>query len=267
MKVISYSLYNDRPKDVLNAIINCFLAKEIYKDWVCRFYIDNTIPSFIKEALLTFDNVEVVEMERHTDSSAMMWRFLPASDDSVDVMISRDADSWLSYREFICVEEFLKSDKKLHIIRDHCYHSQKIMGGMWGAKKGLINDIGSLINEYKSKSCYDQGFLAECVYTKHLNESLIHLGDQYTNTGIKANGYFSDGGVEIPNYSHINKKNEQFDFEKVHDMNKFHCAHCNKSHETYIGAILDNIPNETLIFLKEYFIKHNIETSMIDSFL
>lgn len=263
-KIISYSLYNDRPKDVLNAIINCFLAKEIYKDWICRFYIDNTIPVFIKEALLTFDNVEVVEMDRHTDSSAMMWRFLPASDNDVDVMISRDADSWLSYREFVCVEDFLKSDKQLHIIRDHCYHSQKIMGGMWGVKKGLIEDIGTMINEYKVNSSYDQGFLADTIYTKYIDTALIHLGDQYNNSGSKAN-YFSDGGIDIPNYSDI--KIDNFDFEKIHEMNKFHCAHCQKSHGTFIGAILEHIPKETLIILKEYFTKYNIETSMIDSFL
>lgn len=61
-KIISFSLYNDRPKDILNGVINCMLSPMIYPDWICRFYIDNTLPIEIIDILTTFDHVEICMM-------------------------------------------------------------------------------------------------------------------------------------------------------------------------------------------------------------
>lgn len=260
-KIISYSLYNKRPKDVVNGIINCFLAKEIYSGWICRFYIDDTIPESIKKCLKTFDNVEIVEMPRHESSEAMLWRFLPASEDDVEVMISRDADSWLSYREFACVEEFLKSEKTFHIIRDHCYHSKKIMGGMWGAKKGAIPNMKELVDEYVKNNKFDQEFLAEQIYPKVIGNAMVHLGDQYDNSGRRTAGYFNDGGVSIPNYEDRIILN--LSFIDVNRINGFRCSHCGKTHDTFIGGIINNIPKDVNNFLHEYFSNHNIETDIL----
>lgn len=262
-KIISYCLYNERPKDVVNAVINCFLAKEIYPDWICRFYVDDTIPSSIRQALETFDNVEIVEMPRHNSSEAMLWRFLPASEDDVDVMISRDADSWLSYRELVCVEEFLNSDKGFHIIRDHCYHSQKVMGGMWGIKKGVFPQMKELVDDYVKNNNYDQGFLAEQVYPHVVNNSLIHLGDQRNNAGRNANGYFNDGGKSIPSYE--DKHIDNLSFVEVNKINGFTCYHCRKVHDTFIGGIMTNIPQDAKNLLQEYFNSHNINTEILSN--
>ena len=89
-------------------------------------------------------------------------RFLPASDDDVDIMISRDADSWLSHRERVCVDAFENNHPIFHIIRDHCYHSMKIMGGMWGCKKGTVENIEKMIKDWKeSNQSYDQAFFGK----------------------------------------------------------------------------------------------------------
>lgn len=261
-KIISYSLYNSRPKDVVNAVVNCFLAKKIYKDWICRFYVDNTIPNEIRLTLTSFDNVEIVDMPTNNGPSAMFWRFLPASDDDVDVMISRDADSWLSNREFVCVNEFLNSDKTFHIIRDHCYHSQKIMGGVWGVKKGVIPNMKELVEDYISKNNYDQGFLGEVIYPKVINNSLIHLGDQHDRSGNKTNGYFNDGGIPIPNYEEIPIEN--FSFSEVNRLNGFHCLHCRKTHDVFIGGIMNRIPQQTKNYLMNYFNSLGINSSIIN---
>lgn len=262
-KIISYCLYNERPKDVVNGVVNCFLAKEIYPDWICRFYIDDTIPNSIKRILETFDNVEIVEMPRHQSSEAMLWRFLPASEEDVDIMISRDADSWLSYRELSCVNDFLNSDKGFHIIRDHCYHSQKIMGGMWGIKKGIFPDMKNLVEEYIKNNTYDQGFLADFVYPHIVENSLIHIGDQYDNSGRKTEGYFNDGAIPIPHYQDLNIDN--FSFAEVNRINGFHCLHCNKTHDTFIGGIMTNIPQNTKLFLMNYFSSFGVDTSILNN--
>ena len=62
----------------------------------------------------------------------------------MDHFIIRDADSRLSRRDFCAVEEWLKSGKMFHVLRDHPSHSNfPISGGLWGGnrfafKKGEI---------------------------------------------------------------------------------------------------------------------------------
>lgn len=275
MKIISYSLYNERPKDIVNAIVNCFLAEKIYKGWTCIFHIDHTIPTPIRQALETFDNVQLREGPPTTfmhpafgpDPQKMMWRFLPASQEDIEVVIFRDADSWLSYRELVCVDDFIKSDKNLHIIRDHCYHGHKIMGGMWGIKKGALPNIEQLMGDFLGEiqrgdrpmpeTAVDQVFLADQVYEKCINTKLIHLGDQHDNGGNRLpHGYFNDGGIPIP--PHGDTEFENFSFIEVNAINGFHCAHCNKVHETFIGGIMERIPAKTKEFLYEYACSHNL---------
>lgn len=273
-KVISYSLYNGRKKDVLNAIVNCFLAKKVYPDWICRFYVDHTTTPEVVECLKTFDHVEVIEMPDRPDlagkssqfgppdSWKMFWRFLTASDPDVDIMISRDSDSLLSERERVCVEEWLNSDKGFHIIRDHCYHGQKIMGGIWGSKKGTIENINDLLEKHLAETgIYDQGFLAEKIYPKVLGENnlLVHYNkDQKLMGGIPSNGYHNDGGIHMPGYNHIDQLIEGISLNEYNNSNLFHCIHCGRYHDFFIGGIMDNIPDQTMNLLKGYFEEKNI---------
>lgn len=260
-KVISYSLYNCRRMDMLNSVVNCFLAQKIYPDWVLRFHLDETVPSNIVSILSTFDNVEIFDCNSSIeDAKKMMWRFLPASDPDVDVFISRDADSWLSYREKVCVDAFLESDKSLHIIRDHCYHVHPIMGGMWGAKNGLISNIDKLMQQWYREVPihvpYDQAFLARVIYPVHVNNSMVHVAEQYNIHGQRDN-YHDDGSIPMPE----SKKTEfeNFSFPEANEINKFQCIHCKNYHGEFVGGILEKLPDKTENFLKEYFKSKNIE--------
>ncbi|XP_046400121.1 uncharacterized protein LOC124166578 isoform X2 [Ischnura elegans] len=66
-------------------------------------------------------------------SQGNMWRFLPMADPLVDVFISRDLDSRPSEREVAAVNDWLNSNLTFHIMRDHPFHTPKILAGMWGA--------------------------------------------------------------------------------------------------------------------------------------
>jgi hypothetical protein len=267
-KIISFSLYNGRKKDVVNAVVNCFLAKSVYPDWICRFYVDHTTPAGIIQAIKTFDNTEVVEMPERPEMAGrpdgwkMFWRFLAASDPNVEVMISRDGDSLLSHREKACVDEWLASDKGFHILRDHCYHSQKVMGGMWGAKKGTVPDMEELVEEFLKGGTYDQGFLAEKVYPKVIesNNAFVHYDkNQVMNNRMPSNGYFPDGGVHFPEYTHIDSPVEGVSLSEYNSLNLFGCAHCGRTHDFFIGGIMENIPQQTINMLASYFEKNGID--------
>ena len=48
--------------------------------------------------------------------------------------MSRDLDSRFSEREKAATEEWLRSNKEFHFMRDHPYHGSVILAGCWGCK-------------------------------------------------------------------------------------------------------------------------------------
>jgi len=173
-KIISFSLWGDNPKYTIGAIENAKLVNEIYKGWIGRFYCGKSVPENIINSLKNTPNTEVIIMDEDGDWTGMFWRFLACKDG--DVMISRDTDSRLSLREKLAVDEWLKSDKDFHIMRDHPYHAMEILGGMWGCRNGILNDIESEIIKYNKGNFWqvDQNFLKEKIYPKILKNSLTH---------------------------------------------------------------------------------------------
>ena len=63
-----------------------------------------------------------------------VWRFLPTLDPQVEIFMSRDLDSPIKPREVEAVEEWVKSEKALHVMRDHPAHGVPMLGGLWGAR-------------------------------------------------------------------------------------------------------------------------------------
>jgi len=175
-KVISFSLWGDNPKYTIGAIKNAELAKSIYPDWTCRFYIGKSTPNEIIQKLKDLDNTEIFILKENGNWSGMFWRFYAAIDLTVDIMISRDTDSRLSLREKIAVDEWIKSDNGFHIMRDHPYHRTEILGGMFGIKKGTISNLYNLLDEYDKKDFWqiDQNFLREKIYPLIYNNCTVH---------------------------------------------------------------------------------------------
>jgi len=173
-KVISFSLWGDNPKYTVGALRNAELAATIYCDWICRFYCGKSVPENITSQLKSHKNVEVVDMDEHGDWTGMFWRFYACEDS--DVMISRDTDSRLSFREKNAVDEWLESNKDFHIMRDHPYHTTEILGGMWGCRNGVLSNIKNIINEYNKGNFWqvDQNFLKEKIYPIIKNNSFVH---------------------------------------------------------------------------------------------
>lgn len=141
-KVIAFSLYGSDPKYCAGALINIALARRYYPGWQCWFYVDSgTVPREVS-AKIGGAGGNVIMMP-HTDLVGKMrgYRFLAAADD-VECMISRDTDSRLNPREAAAVDEWLRSGKSLHNMRDHEHHCcHEIYGGMWGIRGGLCSDM------------------------------------------------------------------------------------------------------------------------------
>lgn len=175
-KIISFSLWGTNPMYNIGAIKNSELAKDIYPDWICRYYVGKSVPTEIIEKLNSFDNTEIILMDTDGDWTGMFWRFYPSSEDDVDIVIVRDCDSRLNEREKNAVDEWIKSDKGFHIMRDHPYHGTEILGGMWGSKKGTIFDMRLKIDNYVKGDFWqvDQYFLRDIIYPLIKNNCMVH---------------------------------------------------------------------------------------------
>ena len=178
-KVISYSLWGSSPQYTINLIKNLDLAKQFFQDWTCRVHLSPNVPQNIVNCMNSRDNCEIVLMNEDEGWNGMFWRFYPASDPDVDIMISRDCDSYLNIRDKAAVDEWIASGKLFHIMRDAKAHSARIMGGMWGARQGAVSNMKSLINNYNRKETnnrknIDQEFLKEIIYPIVKNNAFIH---------------------------------------------------------------------------------------------
>ena len=178
-KVISFSLYGDKNEYCIGALKNAKIAKKIFPEFECWFYVHKpSAPKGIYKKLAAMNNVKIIFREGNLkECKPMMWRFEPIYDESVELMLSRDTDSRLTDRDVICIKEFIESDKEFNIIRDHPYHVKEIMGGTFAAKQSMLfSNFDKLIDEYKQVGMheYDQRFLKEKVYPLVKDKSLIH---------------------------------------------------------------------------------------------
>jgi len=146
-KIISYSLWGNTPMYTIGAIRNAELAETIYPGWICRFYVGDDVEEDIVNKLKSFDNTEVIIMEDTIpDWQKTIWRFNAITNEGVDFVILRDTDSRLTTREYNAVIEWINSGKYFHIMRDHPYHTEAILAGMWGCKpKELMDRINEEI--------------------------------------------------------------------------------------------------------------------------
>ena len=172
-KIISYSLWGNDTRYTLGAIRNAELAKEIYPDWDVHIYISDHVEEAIQNKLIDLD-CTLIKFEEKGDWTGMFWRFFAA--DSQETMISRDVDSRLSYREKAAVDEWLASDKDFHIMRDHPYHAIPILGGMWGARNGILKGIKDVIHDYSKGNHWqvDQEFLKDAIYPIVKDRAYVH---------------------------------------------------------------------------------------------
>lgn len=184
MKLITFSLWGDDPKYCLGAVENAKLALEIYPGWTCRFYLGQSVPTWTFNALMEVSNTRIVKMTVPGDWRGMFWRFKPATEDSVDIFISRDCDSRLSKREAAAVGEWMVGPRLIHVMRDHPDHTTPILGGMWGAKRHAIPDMNELMYRWDKEDRWqtDQEFLRDMIWKRYHHKVLAH--DDWKRFGI-----------------------------------------------------------------------------------
>lgn len=152
-RIISFSLFGTRSKYIEPAILNTQVAPALFPNWICRFYVDDSVPEQAIQRLKS-NGAEVIRVASHLENwPGTMWRFLAINDPEAEYVIFRDTDSVISARESAAVAEWIKSGKSFHTMRDSGSHTDLVLAGMWGAKAGSVPDM-----EAKIQAFIDQGF-------------------------------------------------------------------------------------------------------------
>ena len=206
-KVVSFCLYGNKATYILGMKENIILGKKYFPTWEIRIYYNETVPEkYIKEYIemgaicKKCKNIGFNKM----NWEGMFWRFFPLNDPSVDVWLSRDADSRLSLRESKLVEDWLKSNKTLYTIRDHRCHYNPIMGGLFGINNKLFHEkykldtikniITNLSGYYKERPYnVDQIFLNDNLWKLLKDDVFAHI----SNGGRR----IYDSDIEVPSVS------------------------------------------------------------------
>jgi hypothetical protein len=187
-KVVSVSLWGDNPRYIEGARKNAFLSVEHYSGWEFRIYAEPQLHSRLQGIPATlFPPVSGW-------ANGRFWRFSPAFEADVDVMISRDCDSRIGKREAICVNEWLCSDKKYHAIRDHERHYDfPMLGGLWGVRGVLPQTMKRHVGDWAADA---SAYLVDQLWLR----SVVWIGGASSDVfihGEKEGTLPRDGGVDF----------------------------------------------------------------------
>jgi hypothetical protein len=148
------------------------------------------------DTLQTFSNV-VLFPTGVTGPVNMVHRFFAIDEPDVDLMMVRDADSRIHWKDRWAIQSFLEHpDSVAHTIRDNIAHSAVLMGGLWGLRKSAGLNVRSIYSDFKDDSWldqprgHDQYFLKFRIYPEIKSRLLVH----YSN-GRLLEGEF---GIEFP---------------------------------------------------------------------
>jgi hypothetical protein len=176
--VIAFSLWGNNPRYLRGAMRNLQEAPLVYPGWICRFYVDNSVPIEFVNLAIEHGAQVVQQPVNQSVRQKLSWRFLVANDPTVRRFLVRDADSVISVREAKAVAEWLESDRWFHVMRDYWTHTDPILAGMWGGRSGLLPELAPLVVSYKSGRLetpnIDQWFLRDRVWPIIRSSTLIH---------------------------------------------------------------------------------------------
>lgn len=175
INLFSFSLYGSSPKYIIGAVQNAMDIQKLGSHYKSVFYCGKSIPESVFLDLESAGGLVRRESE-NWHPNGMFWRFQAQQEFFDFNVMFRDTDSRISARELIAIDEWLDSNKELHIMRDHPFHNAMILGGMWGAKAGCrtLSEFLSKSSDYGLNHGQDQIFLMNEIYPKFKDLSFVH---------------------------------------------------------------------------------------------
>ena len=132
MKVFSFCIYNSYNALYYEGLLdNINIIKTHYPEWGIYVYVGNDVPEDFVNSL----SGVIVQYTNEKGPINMLYRFLAIEQPGVDLMLVRDADSRVHWKDRWAINEFVNSPYLAHTIRDNPVHCIPMLGGLWGLKR------------------------------------------------------------------------------------------------------------------------------------
>lgn len=193
VNVLSFCLYGpENPRYYPGMLDNIALAERYFPDWKVYVYTGSDVDASMMEKLQACPNV-IVRPTGVTGAINMIHRFTALDEPGVDLMMVRDADSRIHWKDRWAIREFLRQPQYIaHTIRDNIEHTADMMGGLWGLRKSAGLNVRAEYAAYKENTArghrvgHDQNFLADVVYPKVVSRLLVHYSNGRRKIGENA---------------------------------------------------------------------------------
>lgn len=176
-KVFSYCLYGGDKKYCLGMLKNIEQINQFYPDFYIYVHCGNDVPEeYLNKMRQDYTKVNIINYD-FTGVELMTYRFFSVDDDDIDLLILRDADSRITDRCRWVIDDFISSSYNVFTIRDHKYHTSKLMAGQSGFKfiKPELKNVYE--KEWKKKSAKywdDKHFLNFAIHDRFFEEFLVY---------------------------------------------------------------------------------------------
>ncbi len=148
LNLVSFSLYGQLPRYCEMAVLNVLAARVHLPDFVCRFYLDDTVPPALVQRLISLGAQCLPMNAQGQQLPTTFWRFLAMDDAQADCVLVRDVDALIDAREALAVQQWRQSGQAFHIIRDDCCHTELILAGLLGIRSGVLRDIAQSMADF-----------------------------------------------------------------------------------------------------------------------
>ena len=178
LKVVAFSLFGSELFYCEAAVRN---AKDVacwYPGWICRFYVGSDVSKAVKQRLREAGAEVVIAPTAQAHLPGTVWRFMALDDLRVKTVLLRDADSLITEREVLAVQQWLASHCEAHVMRDHAVHTELMLAGLWGAHSRSLRGVGEALRDFFSRPFHathgDQHFLRAWVWPRIWRSVMQH---------------------------------------------------------------------------------------------
>ena len=171
---------------------NVLLALRYFPDWKVYVYLGADADPDMVQWLRGYHTV-VLRETGVLGAPNMIHRFYAIDEPGVELMMVRDADSRIHWKDRWAIQQFLAAPQFIaHTIRDNIQHTAHMMGGLWGLRKSSGLNIHQLYEQYREDAslgrrlAHDQNFLTDAIYPLVKPRLLVHYSNGRMMTGEAA---------------------------------------------------------------------------------
>lgn len=185
VNAFSFCLYGPPNQRYYTPLVeNIKIALQYFPEWKVWIHYAPDVDSAFVTLLGSYTNV-VLRPTGILGAANMITRFYTIDHPEVDLMIVRDADSLIHWRDRWAIQRFVESPEFVaHTIRDHRDHGTRIMGGLWGLRKTAGLNIQEQYQIYLRAPqdhgvAHDQNFLSAQIYPQVFSKMLVHYSHDH----------------------------------------------------------------------------------------